>query len=175
MLVTFDTPRAVAGDRGRFEDARADRLQFRGSSVERPARPQTAHHRDIENITPQLLGLAKREHDIKALAHCQAEKRGRRYSDHFLELAVQHKRGARSEFLSTHLALPIGMTDHRPGCRTRCSLVLRQNQPSSPRLDTKHAEEITADPNPVRAPHLAAFPNTNIVRGPREDARESLL
>src|SRR5438128_2394587 len=170
MLVPFDTACAVTRDRGRFENAGADRIQFRGSALKRPTRPQTSHHCDIEDIAPQRFRLAKRERDIKALAHRQTEKPGRRHSDHFLVLAVHHERAAWTELSSTHLALPIGVADYSPGCRTRYGLVLRQNQSSSPRLDTEHAEEITADPNPARAPQLATFPDAHVIRGPCEDA-----
>jgi hypothetical protein len=110
-----------------------------------------------------------------AAIYRQTEKCGRGHTDHFLELFVHHERAIHAEFPSTHLALPIGITDNCAGGRTGALLVFGQNQAATPRLDSEHAEEVAADPDSVRSPQFATLPNSHIIRGPGEDTREGLL
>src|SRR5206468_7110662 len=143
-LVSLNGLCAVPSERRRLKDAGADCIQPRGSTLECPSRAQASHHRHVENIPPQFLGLAKRDSDIKAVADRQAEKPRRRHPDHFLQAAVDHERAAGAEVASAHLALPVSITDYRLRRRACSSLILRQDQAPAPRLDSEHAEKLAA-------------------------------
>jgi hypothetical protein len=92
VLVSFSVFAVAARRNGGFENAGTERLHFRGSARQRPARLQTPHHRHFEDVARNSsFGRQKGSAISKLSPTDHAEELRRRHSDDFHQIVIRYQ------------------------------------------------------------------------------------